>query len=94
MIAIAVAVAVAVAIALTGDARKVSMGNSLLCRDAPSRVVHQHRVEEIKTYVVERGDNRGNVGPTPLGERRLEVWERGNAGPILLARRAEDAEHC
>jgi hypothetical protein len=83
-----------VAVAVAVQAREVGVEHSLLGGDAPSRVVHKQRVEKIEAYVVQRGDDRGDVGAAPLGKRGLEVRERGHARPVLFARRAEDARRC
>jgi len=83
---------VAIAVAVVASAGKVWVEDRLLCRDAASRVVDKQVVEQVKAYIAEAGDNGGDVGAVPLGERGLEVGERGDTGPILLARRTKDAE--
>lgn len=67
------------------------MDDRLLGRNAASGVVDEEVVEQVKAYVVKRGDNGGDVGLVPLGKRRFEVGEGGDAGPVLLRGCAENA---
>jgi hypothetical protein len=85
---------VAVAVAVCAHAGKVRVDDGLLRGDAARGVVHQQVVEQIEAYIVERGHNGRNVGLIPLGERGLEVGERGDARPVLFAGGAEDAGGC
>lgn len=63
----------------------------LLRRDTSSRVVDEQSFEKIETRVVERCDDGSNVGAVPLGKRGLEVGERCDAWPVVLARGTKDA---
>lgn len=85
---------IAVAVLVTSVAvhtTKVRVDDSLLRRDATSRVIHQKSIEEIETNLIEVCDNVRDICSIPLGERGLEVGERGDARPVLLAGCSEDA---
>lgn len=64
---------------------------SLLGRNPTSGVVHEQRVQEVQSIIVESGHDGCNVGPMPLGERRLEVGEGSHAGPLALRGGTQDA---
>lgn len=67
------------------------MDDGLLGGNAAGRVIDEEVVEQVEAHVVQRGDNGGDVGLVPLGERGLEVGEGGDAGPVLLRGRTENA---
>lgn len=71
---------------------EVRVHASLLCRDTRGRVVHEQGIQQIEAIVVEAGNGEVCVVALPFGERGLEVWEAGDAGPVELGRGAEDAE--
>ena len=64
---------VAIAVAIGTCACKVRMNDSLLRRDATGGIIDKQRVEQVEAYVVQSGNDGGNVGPVPLGEGRLEI---------------------
>lgn len=88
-----VAVAVLVARVAVHPA-EVRVDDGLFGRDAPSGVVYKERVEQVKTNLVEIGDNVCNVRLAPLRERWLEVWEGRDTRPVLLVGCAEDTGAC
>ena len=84
----------AVGVAICPYACEVFVYHGLLCRDTASRVVHEECVQQVKTIVVEGGDNGCDICAAPLREGRLKVGERCDAGPLLLAGRTEDTTVC
>ena len=80
-----------ISIAVTIRLGEIWVNYGLLGRNAASGVVDEEVVEQVETYVVERGDNGSDVGLVPLGKRGLEVGEGGDAGPVLLGGCAENA---
>ena len=84
----------AVRVAIGPYACEVFVYHGLLRRDTASRVVHEECVQQVKTNVVEGGNNSCDICAAPLGEGRLEVGERCDAGPLLLARCTENAATC
>lgn len=82
-----------VAVAVIRCASEVRVDDGLFRRDPPGGIVYEQRIQQIETYVIKASDDRGDVCAIPLWERGLEVWKRGDAGPVLLARRAKDAKN-
>lgn len=69
----------------------------LLGADSARGVVDEQSLQEIETVVAHDSaaftTNKLVLGVAgPFGEAGLEVWEAGNAGPILLAGCAENTE--
>jgi hypothetical protein len=83
-----------VRVAICPYACEVFVYHGLLCRDTASRVVNEECVQQVKTNVVEGGNNGCDICAAPLGEGRLEVGERCDAGPLLLARCTENTTTC
>lgn len=70
---------------------KVRVVARLFRRDAASRVVDEHLLEQVEAMLVE-WLTQGRAGVSdPLGERRLEIGIRGDAGPDLFRRGSKDA---
>jgi len=68
---------------------EVGMVARLLRRDAARGIVDQHHLQQVKTDVVEVGAERLRLVPDPLGERRLEIGVRRDAGPHVVGGRAQ-----
>jgi hypothetical protein len=80
-----------VAVTIVRRACEVRVDEGLFCRNPSRGIVYEQCVQQIETYVIKASDDGGDVRPVPLWERRLEVRERSDAGPVLFARRAKDA---
>lgn len=73
---------------------KIGVVAGLLGRDAAGGVVDEHHLEEVEPGVVEVGTDGLVHVAGPLGERRLEVRIRSDAGPVLFGGGAENAEEA
>jgi len=76
---------------------EVGMVHSLLRADPAGRVIHQQTPQQIQALIAKNFDaivvhDLLITLALPLGKAGLEIWEAGDAGPINLGGRAQDAE--
>lgn len=61
----------------------------LLGGQSVSRIVFEKSLQECQAILLQARDDR-SIGTLPLGEGRLVIGERGDAGPFHFIRGAED----
>lgn len=68
-----------------------SGGRTTRTADPASRVIHQHALQKVNAALVQCWDCFRKRHSFPLWERRFIVWQKLDAGPILLCRGSERA---
>lgn len=70
---------------------KVWMQKSLFGGYSPCWIIYQHCIEHIQTDFLHAWNMVLQVRSRPLRERRFEVWECADTGPILFGRGTQDS---
>lgn len=71
-------------------AHEIRVGGGLLGGETTGGIVFKHGFDQGDAVGLESGDKLAQVLALPLGEGRLEVGERADAGPVSLVGRAQD----